>query len=145
MAKGKVAADTVAEMLGFGMPVGPGAGPGIAAAGGAITPEKLGWLTKGLTKGRNYLGTPEGKMLGGSVATMWLLEKLMQSGHEMGMRGIQREGLERQSALATPENLFYQAALPQAQQEEQMARTALLTQLSGGVIGPSLARGERRI
>jgi endonuclease YncB( thermonuclease family) len=42
--------------------------------------------------------------------------------------------------------MYYQAALPQAQAEAQEARQALFSQLTnGGVLGPTLARGERRI
>ena len=47
--------------------------------------------------------------------------------------------------MITPENLYFQAAQPQAQAEESMARTALFQQLSGGVLGPSLAKGEYMI
>ena len=44
--------------------------------------------------------------------------------------------------MIAPESLYFQAAQPQAQQEESMARQALFSQLSGGVLGPSLAKGE---
>ena len=69
----------------------------------------------------------------------------MQTRHQSGMQDIESEGLTRRAEMATPDNLYMQAALPQAQREEEMARTALLNQISGGVLGPSLARGERRI
>ena len=75
-----------------------------------------------------------------------LLQKLLDVRGQRKDIGVQREAIEEQSALATPENLYYQASLPQAKQEEEMARTALMTQLSGGVIGPTqLARGERNL
>jgi len=104
----------------------PQAGPGEVS--------KLGSLGKGLKK-----AAPA--MIG------WmLLQKLLDVRGQRKDIGVQREAIEEQSALATPENLYYQASLPQAKQEEEMARTALMTQLSGGVIGPTqLARGERNL
>jgi len=74
-----------------------------------------------------------------------LLEQILSARNAAKDRGLQMEAMGSQAAMQTPENLYYQAALPQAQQEEGMARNALLTHLSGGVIGPTLARGERMI
>lgn len=85
------------------------------------------------------------KRFGPGMLGWLLLEKLLSGRHESKLQDIQTQGMRGMAELQTPENLILQASLPQAQQEEQMARTALLTQLSGGVIGPSLARGERRI
>ena len=58
---------------------------------------------------------------------------------------LKREAARMQGRAMTPESLYAEAALPGAMAEAQQARNALLTQLSGGVIGPSLARGERLI
>ena len=91
------------------------------------------------------LAKPGVKGMGAGVFATWLLNKILQTGHETGMRNIQKEGLRRQAELVTPENLYMQAAQPQAQEEETMARQALFTQLSGGVLGPSLAKGEYMI
>jgi len=88
------------------------------------------------------LARPGVKGLGAGVFATWLLNKILQTGHETGMRGIQRAGLREQGEMITPENLYFQAAQPEAQAEESMARTALFSQLSGGVLGPSLAKGE---
>jgi len=85
------------------------------------------------------------KSAGAQILGLLLVDKLLRMRHEGGMRDIESERMTRQGEMASPENLILQASLPQAQEEEQMARSALLTQLSGGVIGPSLARGERRI
>jgi short subunit dehydrogenase-like uncharacterized protein len=71
-----------------------------------------------------------------------LLDKLLAAQEQAQMRGIQREAIQAEAAMRTPESLYYQAALPQAQEEERVARQALMAQLSGGVLGPSLARGE---
>ena len=110
---------------------GPEAAP--AAAGG------IGGKARGL------LSSPGIKGAGAGIFLTWLLNKVLQTGHETGMRNIQREGLRSQAEMITPENLYMQAAQPQAQAEESMARTALFSQLSGGVLGPQLAKGEYQI
>lgn len=91
------------------------------------------------------LARPGVKGVGAGIFMTWLLNKILQTGHETSMRGIQREGLRSQAELVTPENLYYQAAQPAAQQEESMAHQALMTQLTGGVLGPQLAKGEYMI
>lgn len=91
------------------------------------------------------LARPGVKGVGAGIFATWLLNKILQTGHETGMRGIQREGLRSQAEMVTPENLYFQAAQPAAQEEETMARTALFQQLSGGVLGPQLAKGEYQI
>ena len=117
-------------------PIGPGAGPetglpsGVTGAAGGMA---------------GLLSRPGIKGIGAGIFATWLLNKILQTGHETGMRNIQREGLRSQAEMITPESLYFQAAQPQAQQEESMARTALLSQLSGGVLGPQLAKGEYMI
>ncbi len=97
----------------------------------------------GLTGGiRGLLAKPGVKGVGAGIFATWLLQKILQTTHETGMRGIQREGLRSQAEMVTPENLYFQAAQPAAQAEETQARTALFQQLSGGVLGPQLAKGE---
>jgi hypothetical protein len=91
------------------------------------------------------LSNPLLKSAGTGVFATWLLNKILSTKHEAGMRDIQLENLRSQAELLTPQNLYYQAALPQAQEEESMARSAMLSHLSGGVLGPSLAKGEFRI
>ena len=95
-----------------------------------------GWGGK-LVKGAKRFG-PE--MIG-----WYLLDKFLAGRNEKKMQNIQMQGMREGAEASSPENLYYQASLPQAQQEEEMARSALLSQLSGGVIGPSLAKGERMI
>ena len=100
----------------------------------------------GITGGMgNLLARPGVKGVGAGIFATWLLNKIMQTGHETGMRNIQREGLRSQAEMVTPENLYFQAAQPAAQEEESMARQALFSQLSGGVLGPQLAKGEYMI
>ena len=102
----------------------PGVGGGVQGAAGGL------------------LNRPGIKGAGVGIFATWLLNKILQTGHETGMRNIQREGLRSQAEMITPENLYFQAAQPQAQEEESMARQALFSQLSGGVLGPQLAKGE---
>ena len=103
---------------------------------------KAGGMAGGI---EGLLARPGVKGLGAGVFATWLLNKILQTTHETGMRGIQKAGLRSQAEMVTPENLYFQAAQPQAQEEESMARQALFTQLSGGVLGPQLARGEMLI
>ena len=91
------------------------------------------------------LARPGIKSAGLGVFGAWLLQKILQTTHETGMRGIQQEGLRGQAESITPESLYFQAAQPAAQEEESQARTALFQQLSGGVLGPQLAKGEYQI
>jgi hypothetical protein len=91
------------------------------------------------------LARPGIKGVGAGIFATWLLNKILQTTHETKMRGIQREGLRSQAEMITPESLYFQAAQPAAQEEESMARQALFQQLSGGVLGPSLAKGEYMI
>ncbi len=110
----------------------PDFNPGAAATGIPGATGKIG----------GFLAGPGVKGAGAGVFATWLLNKILQTGHETGMRNIQREGLRSQAELVTPENLYYQAAQPAAQAEETQAREALFAQLSGGVLGPQLAKGE---
>lgn len=96
-------------------------------------------------KAKGLLSSPGVKGAGAGIFLTWLINKVLQTGHETGMRNIQREGLRSQAEMVTPENLYMQAAQPQAREEESMARTALFQQLSGGVLGPQLAKGEYMI
>jgi len=109
---------------------------GAASAAGMVGAGK-GGILKSLKKGAKRFG-PE--MIG-----WYLLDKFLAGRHDKKMQNIQMQGMREGAEASSPENLYYQASLPQAQQEEDMARSALLSQMSGGVIGPSLARGEKMI
>jgi len=85
------------------------------------------------------------KRFGPEMIGWYLLDKFLAGRHDKKMQNIQMQGMREGAEASSPENLYYQASLPQAQQEEEMARSALLSQMSGGVIGPSLARGEKMI
>jgi hypothetical protein len=108
-----------------------GAVPGVGSGGGSGAGGVGGLLSRPGVKGAGI----------GIFAT-WLLNKMLQTKHQSGMRDIQRQGIRSQAEMVTPENLYFQAAQPQAEREETMAHQALMTQLSGGVLGPSLAKGE---
>ena len=122
--------------MAYPSPIAPGAGPGVGI--GSVPGKDVPWY-QGLTQ------KPGIKQAGAGMFAYWLLNKLMQTGHESGMRDIQRASLRSQAEMITPENLYYQAAQPAAQEEESMARQALFQQLSGGVLGPQLAKGEYMI
>jgi hypothetical protein len=95
--------------------------------------------------GKGVLNNPLLKSAGAGIFATWLLNKILQTKHSTGMRNIQMGAMRSQAEMTTPENLYYQAALPQAKEEETMAKSALLQHLSGGVLGPQLAKGEYRI
>lgn len=120
------------------MPNGMGMGPGVGMPA-------AGDVTGATGKIKGLLAGPGMKGAGLGIFATWLMNKIIQTGHETGMRSIQREGLRSQAEMITPENLYFQAAQPQAAEEESMARQALFAQLSGGVLGPQLARGEMSI
>lgn len=86
-----------------------------------------------------------GKSALGGMAGYAILQYLMNAGEGIQQQSFARKEMDLQKEVMTPEALYYQAALPQAKAEEEQARTALLTQMSGGLIGPSLAKGERLI
>jgi len=83
--------------------------------------------------------------VGGGILGWWLAQKVLDTVNQMQDIGIQRQGLRSRAEMITPQSLYSRAALPRAQEEETMARTALYQQLSGGVLGPSLAKGEYMI
>jgi len=120
-------------------PIGPGAGPGVGIGG--VPDETIPFMER-IKAGMQRPGI---KQAAGGLFAYWLLNKLMQTHHERGMRGIQKASLRSQAEMITPESLYFQAAQPQALQEEAMARQALTAQLTGGVLGPSLAKGEYMI
>jgi len=115
-------------------------GPLESEMGGAS--KKLGKMG-GLKK---FLGGKGAKGLGAGMMGWWILDKILSARNKSADIGVQKEALQAQGEMATPENLYYQAAMPQAQEEEAQARQALFAQLSGGILGPSnLAKGERMI
>ncbi len=93
--------------------------------------ERLGGITTG-TVGK----------VGGGILAFWLAQKLLDTVNQAQDIGVQRRGLRSRAEMITPQSLYARAALPRAQEEESMARQALFSQLSGGVLGPQLAKGE---
>jgi len=105
---------------------------------GASTQSRLSKLKEMFSSGKAKAG------VGGLLAVL-AMERLLSEYNQAAERGVQREAIRGQGELATPENLYYQAAMPTAQAEEEQARQALFAQISGGVLGPTLAKGERLI
>jgi hypothetical protein len=120
-------ANLMDEAVRSGMPSG-----GMAESVGGAIPKSKSWLA-----GKKKLGLG---LFGGFLA-----DRVLRTLDRSAELGIQRKAMRSQAELSSPENLYYQAAFPQAQQEEAEARQALMTHLSGGVIGPSIATGERLI
>lgn len=115
---------------------------GISGAAAAVTPGKA----KLWARIKKEMSGGKGKGAAAGLLAWLALDKVISAGEGMAERGIQKEAIRGQAALATPENLYYQAAMPRAQAEEEQARVALFSTLSGGVLGPSnLAKGERMI
>lgn len=81
----------------------------------------------------------------GGAAALIAMQGIINAMGTHGQESLSREAIASQTRATTPEDLYYQAALPSAQQEEASAREALLQHMSGGLIGPSLAKGERLI
>lgn len=123
-----------------GSPVTPGmaAQAAAAAAGGGD-----GGIFDRLMEFGNRPGV---RKAGGGILGAMIISRLIQAGGSgIGNYRLQRQAIQQQAEMASPENMYLQASLPGAQQEEEMARQALFAQLTGGVIGPSLATGESRI
>jgi hypothetical protein len=110
--------------------------PGIEAAAMAGASTKRTFGSK-LLKGAKTVGP-------GLIGWM-LLDKILASRNKTKDQALAMEAMQAEAGLQTPENLYYQAALPQAQAEEEQARQMLLSSISGGVLGPSLPRGYRVI
>lgn len=81
----------------------------------------------------------------GSLVAWMALSRILEERNKAAMRGVQTEAIRGQAEMASPESLYYQAALPSAEREEEQARAAMFAQIGGGVLGPQLARGEKYI
>jgi len=120
-----------------------------AMAGGQ---SPVGGAAKGAT---GMVGGLMDKAKGGGLAGYkpWLvlmlvqmgLGHLLKQGHQQRMMGLQTSALEEQAEAQTPESMYYQAMMPEADQESQLAQMLLLSQLGGGNQAPQLASGEERI
>ena len=69
------------------------------------------------------------KGIGAQLVAFMMMNKLLEARNQAKDRGVQREGMRTQAEMATPENLYYQAAQPRAEEEEAQARSALLSQI----------------
>lgn len=114
-------------------------GPEAGASMGGTPQSGLGGVQSGMA---GALNSNSLKGAGAGIFLSWALSKLLQSKHQRGMRNIQLQNLRDQAEMVTPQNLYYQAALPEVKEDEKMASNALLSHLSGGVLGPTLAKGE---
>lgn len=113
-------------------------------------------VLKSMEQGANYVGRtpskigaylgahPNVKMMGPALGVM-ILEMLiggkMNQAQDLMMQNIQREGMEAQGAAMDPQAMYYQAMMPQYEQQEEMSRMALMQTLMGGG-GQRLADGQ---
>lgn len=111
----------------------PGALQALQGAGGGA-PGKVG----------AFLGAHPGLKTMGPALGVMILEMLMGSKmnqvQDLMMQNIQREGMEAQGAAMDPQAQYYQAMMPQYEQQEEMSRMALMQTLMGG--GQRLAEGQ---
>jgi hypothetical protein len=124
------------------------------AIAGQLTPEQYAEKLRALRASSKVLknkgllerlgGTGGLKGLGSQALLLMILNRLANVPAERGQRKLQEEAIAAQGRTSA-EDIYYQAALPQAQAEEEEARQALFNQIAGGVVGPQLARGERMI
>ena len=107
-------------------------------------------LTKGAAKTgiasklKSLSGAKTAKF-GGTLLAWLLAQKLVEGLGAAGDRKVQSAAIKSQELINSPENILAKMALPQAQEEENFARQALYQHVAGGVLGPSLAKGEQAI
>lgn len=129
----------VAEAVGGGGAVA-GAGAGMGAGG-------MNWLSKALGGGK------VAQFAGGNW--WWLLPIILgwMAGGQMkkyfGRQEVkaQTEHLRKTKEALSPEDMMYQAMMPEMERGNEMAQMMLLQQMMGGAdnLGPQLATGEERI
>ncbi len=112
-------------------------------AGAGSPGSQEGGFLSGLKEKGKGLGKYKG--IGAQLITFMVMNKLLEARNKSKDREVLREGMRAQAETATPESLYYQAAQPRAEEEEAQARSVLLQQISGGVLGPAVPRGIRRI
>jgi hypothetical protein len=96
------------------------------------------------SKLKNMSGLKTAKF-GGTLLAWLLAQKLVEGAGAAGDRRVQSAAIKSQELINSPENMLAKMALPQAQEEENFARQALYQHIAGGVLGPSLAKGEQAI
>jgi len=123
------------------------------AAGETISKtDDMTWLGKffgkggGMSKVGKFMSGKSGVALDAVLFGLYLMnmqEKLMESGFA---RQAEENVIESREDVLTPQHFYLQSALPEAQERERGLRQAVVGRLAtGGVLGPSLARGETMI
>jgi hypothetical protein len=121
-----------------------GAGQGFNLAAGRPAVAQPGVMD--LLKGGKYgaaLKTPGG-MFGALMLAQFLVGQLMKRRQGIQAAGLQEEAITQQ-AEASPDEMYYQAALPSLTQERQGAQDALLQAILGERGQQIQVPGERRI
>ena len=127
-ARGRMPGPSVGPLVTPSVP-GPRNTAALAAQVGAgKASSKLGMLGKaGLATGIGYM----------------LLDMLLGARNQSAELGMQERVMDEQMANIDPAAYFYESMLPVSEDQRRGAERALMSQLSGGVMGPALARGER--
>jgi hypothetical protein len=111
----------------------------------AVVAPVAGKGLKGLASRIKGLSGGKTAKFGGTLLAWLLAEEIAKSVKNSGDRRVQSAAIKSQELINSPENMLAKMALPQAQEEENFARQALYQHIAGGVLGPSLAKGEQAI
>jgi hypothetical protein len=103
----------------------------------------LGLLGKGKV-GQAFKSHPGAMGLGGALLLGLILNKISGFAGQVSQENLQREAIGQQMG-ADPDDMYYQAMLPELTQERQGAQTALLQAILGGRGQQIQVPGERRI
>lgn len=118
---------------------------GVAGAGGVAGGAVAGVGGEGLKGLLSYMGKHK---LGSAIGVYFLLQMILRAmkGHAgtFMQQGLQRQQIEGQMATS-PEDVYYQAMLPQLSQQRQGAQNALLQAVLAGSGQTIPVPGERMI
>jgi hypothetical protein len=118
---------------------------GQGAETAAVTAPVAGKAATGIASKLKGLSGMKTAKFGGTLLAWLLAQKLVEGVGAAGDRKVQSAAIKSQELINSPENMLARMALPQAQEEENFARQALYQHIAGGVLGPSLAKGEQAI
>ena len=82
----------------------------------------------------------------GIIFAQYLASSAANTYNDVASSGIETAGLQAQGDAMTPESFYNRQMLPQAQEQERIMQALLMGKIAGGgVLGPSLAKGEYSI
>ena len=122
-------------------PIGPATGAAVAA--GSKSKDLLSLLSKGKI-GSAFKSSPGVMGIGSALILGMLLKKITGFGLENQQENITREGIQQQLD-ADPEDMYYQAMMPDLMQQRQQAQNAFIQSIAGGRGQKIQVPGERQI